>query len=229
MRLIPTSLHRVLFLPGATGDPSFWHRVGQRLPAEWERRFLAWPGLGNQNPDPRIGSFPDLVELAAADCTPPSIVVAQSMGGVVALELALRFPERVTHLVLTATSGGLDVAALGAADWREDFLRSFPRTARWIVEDKPDLGARLQEIDVPTLLLWGDADTISPPAVGRHLAKAIRGAQLEVFPGADHGLGMAIPDAVADRVLRFVLKRNRPDPSGVPPGSIFPPKPVVRP
>ncbi|BAP89044.1 alpha/beta hydrolase family protein [Burkholderiales bacterium GJ-E10] len=150
------------------------------------------------------------------------------MGGIVALELALRFPERVTHLVLTATSGGLDVAALGAADWRQDFLRSFPRTARWIVEDKPDLGARLQEIGVPTLLLWGDADPISPPSVGHHLAAAIRDAQLAVFPGADHGLGAALPDAVADRVLRFVMKTNRPGLPGFVPGSTFPPKPATR-
>ncbi len=204
----PAQPQRVLFLPGATGDPSFWHGVGQRLPAEWHQHFLAWPGLGNQPPDERVAGFADLVALAAAALPSPSVIVAQSMGGIVAIELALRFPARVTHLVLAATSGGLDITALGATDWRDDFLRSFPDTARWILEEKPDLSARLAEINAPTLLLWGDADPISPPAVGRHLATAIRGAQLELLAGGDHSFGKTMPEAVADHLLNFVLGRN---------------------
>ncbi|BAP87650.1 alpha/beta hydrolase family protein [Burkholderiales bacterium GJ-E10] len=206
MSACPTTSHRILFLPGASGDPSFWQGVGKRQPPEWEKRFLAWPGLGNQAPDPRISGFADLVDLAASELSSPSVVVAQSMGGIVAVQLTLQHPELVTHLVLTATSGGLDVAALGAADWRPDFLRSFPRTARWILEDKTDLSARLHEINVPTLLLWGDADPISPLTVGRHLATAIRGAQFEVIPGAGHAMGLNMPDVVASQVLRFVTQ-----------------------
>ncbi|NDU92334.1 MAG: alpha/beta fold hydrolase [Ferrovum sp.] len=205
MNQIPAPPHRVLFLPGASGDPSFWHGVGQRLPAEWEKRFLAWPGLGCQTPDHRVAGFSDLVALAVTELTSPSIIVAQSMGGIVAIELALRHPDRITHLVLAATSGGLDISRFGAADWRADFLRSYPKTAGWILEEKPDLGLLLPGINVPTLLLWGDADPISPPAVGRYLATVIRGARLEIFPGADHGFGKAMFDVVSDCVLSFVM------------------------
>lgn len=204
--------HRVLFLPGASGDPLFWQGVGQLLPPEWEKRFLAWPGLGSQPADDRIAAFADLVDQAAADLDAPSVIVAQSMGGIVALELALRFPERVTHLVLAATSGGLDIARFGAADWRADFLQSFPGTARWILEEKPDLSARLAEIAMPILLLWGDADPISPPAVGCHLATLIHSARLEILPGADHGFAKAMPDEVAERLLRFLEEPRTVDP-----------------
>ena len=200
----PTSPLRVVCLPGASGDPSFWQGVGRRLPAEWEKRYLAWPGLGHQPPDERVAGFSDLVALAAAEVTVPSVIVAQSLGGIVAVELALRFPDRVRRLVLAATSGGLDVAAFGATDWREGYLRSFPETARWILAERSDLGAHFSRIAVPTLLLWGDADPISPPAIGRHLATVIPGARLHVLPGADHGFGNTMPDAVAERILRFV-------------------------
>lgn len=206
MKPVTAAPRRILFLPGATGDPSFWRGVGELLPPEWEKHFLAWPGLGSQPPDDRIAGFVDLIALAALNLRAPSVIVAQSMGGIVAMELALRFPERVTHLVLAAASGGLDVARFGAADWRADFLLSHPGTARWILEDRPDLSLRFPEIDAPTLLLWGDADPVSPPAVGRHLATVIRDVRLEILPSADHGFAKAMPDVVAERMQRFVLE-----------------------
>lgn len=196
--------HRTVFLPGATGDSLFWFGVGKCLPRSWEKRFLSWPGLGNQDPDPQVRGFTDLVRLAAGQLTSPSIVIAQSMGGIVALQLALQCTELITHLVLVATSGGLDVATFGAADWRPDFLRCYPRTARWVLEDKVDLSNHFQEIVAPTLLLWGEVDPISPPAVGHRLAEEIRGAQLRIIPGANHEMGVLMPDVVASHVLGFV-------------------------
>ena len=207
----PTHPHRVVFLPGASGDPSFWHGVGTRLPSTWGQRFLAWPGLGRQAPCPHVRGFSDLVDLACAELTAPSVLVAQSMGGVVAIELALRMPALITHLVLTATSGGVDVAALGAQDWRAEYLDAFPNTARWILQAKPDLQARLHAIDIPTLLLWGSDDRISPPAVGQHLERAIRGAQLVIIAGGDHALGTNQPDLVAAHVQRFLAPDRAPD------------------
>ncbi len=199
-----TTNYRIVFLPGASGDPSFWHGVGECLPSNWEKRFLAWPGLGNQAPAPGIDGFADLIDLASSALTAPSIIMAQSMGGIIAVQLALRHPELVTHLILVATSGGLDVTALGAMDWRQDFLRSYPNTACWILEDNIDLTARLHEINTPTLLLWGDADPISPPAVGQSLNAFIRSSQLTIIPDADHGMGTKMPGIVASHVRDFI-------------------------
>ncbi len=40
------SHRRNLWRPGASGEPSFWHGVGRRLPCERDRRVLASSGLG---------------------------------------------------------------------------------------------------------------------------------------------------------------------------------------
>jgi pimeloyl-ACP methyl ester carboxylesterase len=178
---------KLVFLPGVSGDPNFWRSVADLLPQSCDKVFLGWSCLGAQPDDPAIRSFDDLTELAARALDRPCDVLAQSMGGVVAVRLALQYPARVRRLVLAATSGGLDVASLGARDWRPDYRRAFPRAAEWVLRDRPDHETDLQRIRQPTLLLWSDADPISPVDVGRRLASILPNATLKVVSGGDHG------------------------------------------
>jgi pimeloyl-ACP methyl ester carboxylesterase len=181
---------KLVFLPGAGGDPAFWHPVGALLPNTWPKTYLGWPGLGDQPHDPGVRGLDDLVRRAADALDEPSAVIAQSMGGIVAVRLALALPERITHLVLVVTSGGVDVAGLGAADWRADYRRNFPNAASWILEARPDHTTDIARIAVPTLLIWGDRDAISPVAVGAHLASLLPRARLVVVPGGTHSLAV---------------------------------------
>ena len=50
----------------------------------------------------------------------------------------------------------------------------------------PALAKWLHRIDVPTLLLWGEADGLVPPAFGEAYETLIPGAQLVVLPNAGH-------------------------------------------
>jgi len=87
------------------------------------------PGAGDEPHEPGVESFEDVIEFAASQLSGRSDLVAQSMGGVVAVGVALRYPEKVRRLVLVATSGGIDVDALGAGDWRADYRAEFPTAA----------------------------------------------------------------------------------------------------
>ncbi len=192
---------RVLFLPGASGEGRFWAGVAERLPGSWERCSLDWPGLGRVPGRPGIDGLADLarvvVEAAGAG---PVDLVAQSMGGVVALMVALARPDLVRRLVLAATSGGLDLAPFGAVEWREEYAREYPDAAPWIREERVDLSARLATVRAPTLLLWSDADPISPLAVGRRLATLLSAARLVVVAGLDHAFARDRADLVAPHV-----------------------------
>jgi pimeloyl-ACP methyl ester carboxylesterase len=188
---------KILFLPGAGASPEFWKPVGDRLPEAWPKEYFGWPGLGDQPHDPAIRGIDDLVRRVAARMDEPVDLVAQSMGGLIATRLALERPDRVRRLVLTVTSGGVNMTRLGAADWRADYRRAFPRAAAWITEASPSLDLPVERIAAPTLLLWGDSDAISPLAVGRHLAQRIPGARLHVVPGGDHDLAKTHAGPVA--------------------------------
>src|SRR5262249_57253034 len=116
---------RVLFLPGASGAGRFWRPVADRLPPG-EKTLLDWPGLGDVPPRPEVRGFDDLATLALDHMDREVDLVAQSMGGVVAVLAALARPQAVRRLVLTATSGGVRLLSTGIADWRAEYRQEFP-------------------------------------------------------------------------------------------------------
>lgn len=195
---------RVLFLPGAGASPDFWKPAGALLPAEWSKTYFGWPGLGNQPHDPAIKGIDDLVSMVTAKMDGPVDLVAQSMGGVIAARLAIEQPHKVRRLVLTVTSGGVDMAGLGAADWRADYRKSFPRAASWILEARTAGSQPVDKIAAPTLLLWGDCDPISPVAVGRHLEGRIPDARLHIVKGGDHDLAQTHAAEIAPLIARHL-------------------------
>ena len=195
---------RLFFLPGAGASPDFWKPVGERLPAAWPKRYFGWPGLGDQPHDPGIGGIDDLVRLVASEMDGPVDLVAQSMGGIVATRLAIEQPRKVRRLVLVVTSGGVDMTGLGASDWRDDYRRSYPGAAPWITETRASSSLPVEKIAAPTMLVWGDADPVSPLAVGRHLESRLSGARLHVVAGGGHDLAQTHAHEVATVIERHL-------------------------
>jgi pimeloyl-ACP methyl ester carboxylesterase len=191
----------IVFLPGAGGAPEFWQPLGALLPSEWKKTYLSWPGAGNQAHDPEVNGFEDWITLAERKIVGPTVVIAQSMGGIAGIRLALMHPELVTHLVLVATSAGIDVAGLGGQDWRSSYRKTFPHAASWITGERPDHSAEISTIAGPTLLIWGDQDPISPLAVGQRLSELIAHSRLQVIEGGNHDLGRERAGEVAALVM----------------------------
>ncbi len=178
-----------MFLPGVGADPDFWRPLGDRLPADWDKTYLGWPGLGAQPADPAVNSYDDLIGLVlAAIRDGPVDLLAQSMGGALAMRIALDYPAKVRRLVLAVTSGGVDVEGLGGVDWRPSYRQSFPQALNWALSSRFDLTERIPSLGHPVLLLFGDADPIAPLAVGRRLAGLLPQAELHITPGGGHDL-----------------------------------------
>jgi pimeloyl-ACP methyl ester carboxylesterase len=194
---------RILFLPGAGASPDFWKPVAERLPADCPRHHFGWPGLGSQPADPSIKSIDDLMRLVLTEMSEPVDLVAQSMGGIVATRLAIAHPRLVRRLVLTVTSGGVDMASFGASDaWRADYRKAHP--GAWITEAPAAALVPVERITAPTLLIWGDIDPISPVAVGKHLEQRIPGARLHVVAGGDHDVAQTHAKEVAALIAAFL-------------------------
>jgi pimeloyl-ACP methyl ester carboxylesterase len=198
---------KTLYLPGAAGSGDFWRPVAERLNGDF--RLFSWPGLGDQPADPDINCIDDLVSLAAQEVDQPVAIIAQSMGGFVALKLALQFPSLVRCLVLAVTSGGVPVQDLGGINWRPSYAAKYPKASKWIANPVEDLSSKLRDVRVPVLLLWGDADPISPVAVGERLLSLLPDASLKVVSDADHDLAVTHAELVAAYIDEHITAAMR--------------------
>ncbi len=179
---------KLLFLPGALGRTQLWEPVANLISLPAAKLHIGWPGFGATPPNPSVRGIDDLVAMVLAQIDGPTALIAQSMGGVIAIRAALERPDLVTHMVLSATSGGIDVTSLGGQDWRPSFHEDNPLLPRWFSTYNEDLSKKLSRLTMPVLLLWGDADPISPVGVGQRLASLLPRAHLHIVKGAAHNL-----------------------------------------
>ncbi len=69
---------------------------------------------------------------------------------------------------------------------------------------RPDSRPGLAAITCPTLVLVGDDDQLTPPALAREMAAAIRGARLVVVPECGHLSTLERPQAVNDALVEWM-------------------------
>ena len=75
----------------------------------------------------------------------------------------------------------------------------------------PDLGkmtARFEELDVPTLVLWGRQDRVVPLWVGERLADQLPDASLEVLENCGHMPAEELPEESWEVLRRFLDHRS---------------------
>ena len=82
-----------------------------------------------------------------------------------------------------------------------DFSREMTARVTW----KPYMFNRrmaplLEDLDVSTLIVWGEDDAVVPLECGRMYAGLIPGSRLETIAGGGHVVEMEEPDRVADLI-----------------------------
>jgi 3-oxoadipate enol-lactonase len=142
-------------------------------------------------------------------------VVGYSMGGRIALSLALDHSTRVRRLILAATSATTPPSRVLSRRWLAlEVLSRLPtpgeRQPRWAWECQRRASAsydatdRLGEIVVPTLILHGRRDHITSFALARDMAAAIVGSSLVEVPGGHISLVTRERRRLAKEVAAFV-------------------------
>ncbi len=73
-----------------------------------------------------------------------------------------------------------------------------------------NLGEELNQIKQPTLLIWGNNDTITPPFVGREFHRLIPNSELHFIDKCGHAPMMEVQDEFNEILHKFLTKLSQP-------------------
>lgn len=146
----------------------------------------------------------------------PVFLMGHSMGGAIVQETALLYPKLLKGIILAGTGPRLQVAPMfleGLLNKFEETVdliisygyssgaeRSMLREGEkimkgagakvvhddFVASDRFDRRKDLGNINLPCLIVCGEKDKLTPPALSRILHESIRGSTLEILPSAGH-------------------------------------------
>ena len=162
------------------------------------------------------------------------ILLGHSMGGAIAQTVALNEPGLLSGLVLAASGAKLRVSPKLLEGVRNDYpqacsdlvsmaygpeaspallrqakeqlLATPPQTvlADFVACDHFDERERLAQIELPTLVVVGTKDLMTPPKYAEHLTSSLKKASLLIIEGAGHSLYLEAPNAFNRAVGEFL-------------------------
>jgi pimeloyl-ACP methyl ester carboxylesterase len=235
-RPVPDTRPPVILIHGAGGSHQHWLYQVRDLP-QAASYALDLPGHG-RSPGPgrdSIGAYGDwLLAFMDGAGLARAVLVGHSMGGAIALDLALRWPGRVAGLGLVATGARLRVAPAILEGIRQDPAEAVRLITDWAFGpeapaemarlgrrqmgqvdpgvlygdfaacDAFDVRDRLGEVTAPALVLCGTQDRMTPAKYATFLRDGIAGASLHLIEGAGHMLMIERPQAVTRALVAFL-------------------------
>lgn len=224
----------VVFVHGAGGNHRHW---SFQVPSLGLKRLtlavdLPGHGLSEGQAAKSIGEYAEFIYDFAEHVSGSRFFLAgHSMGGAIAMDFALRFPEKLAGLILVGTGARLRVApalleTFGSGRHfmplidlaygpdtpaelvdlaREEMRQTNPDVhySDFLACDAFDIMERVGEINTPTLVLGASEDRLTPLKYSRYLAEQIKNARLEIIEGAGHMMTLEKPEAVNRYIEQF--------------------------
>lgn len=220
----------LVFIHGSGDNAQIWDALRPYF-QQHPTYALDLPGHGKRSDMlPTIANVADYAEAVAHIMrdelhVSSAIIVGHSLGGAIALTLALEYPQTLSGLVLIGSGARLRVhpSLLEEAQHRPEKAAErltelalapgnraslMPRLLQqkgvndmqMLYRDLTacnsfDVMQRIPEITLPTHLLCGEDDQLTPPKYSRYLQQQLAHASLQVLPAAGHYVMCEQPEA----------------------------------
>lgn len=235
-RVSGTAFPPIIFIHGAGGQHASWPPHVRRI--NGVRTFAPdLPGhgkSGGQGHSTIAGYTSDIMALANSLELDRFIAAGHSMGGGIALQLAVDTPSRVAGLILISTGAKLRVAPQVLDNIRQDFdrvidmvtdnvfgpeadaalkrlgKRLFKATAPSVLHgdylacDTFDIREKLHQVAAPALVIGGTADMMTPFKFAQYLADNLPRATLYKVKNAGHMLPAEQPEVTANIIEEWL-------------------------
>lgn len=223
----------IYILHGWSADPNNqakWQSFISSLKNKAE--FVPLPGLDNELSS--SWGLNDYVEYVSQKVGSGSVVlVGHSFGGQIAIALAAKYPQKVVKLVLIDSAGLPDtrlhkrlkvgffyiLAKLGKLcthnerlrhllyhlAGERDYLNATPIMRQTMAKvTREYVTSFLPKITVPTLIIWGENDQITPLFMGKRFQQGIRNSVLKVLSSARHSPQFTHTEVVTNLINDFI-------------------------
>jgi pimeloyl-ACP methyl ester carboxylesterase len=227
----------ILFVHGSGWNRRMWYGQRDRLQSLAEIVLVDLPGHGGSRGDgcdsvEEYGAaiVDTIKKIGVGKC----LLAGHSLGGAIALSVAISNPDLVGGLILIGTGARLRVLPRILSD----IVTNKMETVRSIVDlafsptaprdlkkadvdetmkcdsavirkdfaacDRFDVMGTVSSIIVPTLIICGTDDALTPPKYSEYLHQAIDGSHLVLIEGAGHMVMVEKPEQVGDAIARFL-------------------------
>jgi pimeloyl-ACP methyl ester carboxylesterase len=225
----------VVFCHGSGGGHHHWLFQIRDLKKPINPLAVDLPGHGHSEGDPlnSVADYRDwLHSFSQAAGIGNFIPAGHSLGGAIAIDYALHYPDHILGLILVGTGSRLRVLPAFLDALREgkvpldfaDFLYG-PDAAEELREkgreevascaasvyladlsacDHFDVSSELPRISKPALIICGTEDRLTPVKYSRFLDEKIPWSRIEIIEGAGHMVMLEKPLEVNRAIVRFV-------------------------
>ncbi len=152
------------------------------------------------------------------------VLCGHSMGGALTQLYALEKPDSISAIVLVGTGARLRVTPIIFELLKEDFDGYVEMFGQFVFHEDTDsevieaskaqvrkcpagvisrdyefcnsfdIMERVSDIELPTLVIVGEGDAMTPPKYSEYLSSKIAGSQLKIIPSAGHGVMLEQPE-----------------------------------
>ncbi|MBR0461029.1 alpha/beta hydrolase [Candidatus Saccharibacteria bacterium] len=187
-------------------------------------KMLNVPGL--TAPSQKVWTIDEYVKWADQNIPDGAIALGHSNGGRILLNLCDQKPDKLKHLILLDSAGVYEESTkrnlmrhlsktlaplkkvpylqkvvhklTGASDYSKAPENMKQTLANMIDSDK---NLDLTKVTTPTSILWGRADTVTPPRQASVIHRAISGSTLKLFNSWTHAPYISHPQELASAIL----------------------------
>ena len=169
--------------------------IAQTIAIEHPSRVLTLTSIMSTTGEPDVGqATPEAMQLLIR---PPATDRNSAIEAAVATARVIGGPDHFDEERIRARTGAFYDRAFDPAGTARQLIGILASGSR---------AELLAELDVPTLVIHGDADTLVQPTGGRRTAELVPGAELLVIEGMGHDLPAALWPQVVEAVTRHAAR-----------------------
>lgn len=223
----------IVLVHGFGMSGSYMVPIAERLAAERPVFMLDLPGHGRSEAGDRIFDVPEMAEILDAWMDAMGLhraaFLANSMGCQIVAELAVRHPERIDRMILSAPTTDPEartfrehlqrflltssverqsLSLLLLRDYSRAGLLRLRRQMEAVFADR--IEDKLAQISVPALVVRGENDHVVPQHWAERVARGLGAGEVRVIAGAGHAPNYSAADQLM-RAIRPFLRAERPE------------------